>query len=116
MSLGLVANFDFGDGNPNIGTFESIGAGAGFNISTDVFAGFTLGSFKDLSKPTVNQNFVIGFFSFTTMWDIHTGDFVGATFGGFPVPDIGFSVTASKTFTQGFFESFNGTNSLCNIP
>lgn len=99
-SFGVVMNPGvFTNEKPNIGVFGSIGVGGGFNISADVFAGFILGSFKDVSGQTTNVNIVLPGVSFTFIFDKNFDQFWGATAGVGPAfpPAGGFSITKSGT-------------------
>lgn len=98
-SAGVVVNPGwFSSEKPNIGVFGSIGLGGGFNISADVFAGFILGSFNNVSGRTTNVNIVLPGLSFTFIFDKGLDKFLGLTVGVDPsFPAGGFSITASGT-------------------
>ena len=98
------AGLYFDTSNSSAGTFTAVGAGAGINVSADVFGGLIFG---DLQGTTANANFVFDFASFTFMFDPVTGDFIGFTVGLSPriagIPPIGASGTVSATQASCFY-------------
>lgn len=84
----------------DVGIFSSVGAGAGVNVSGDVFVGFIRGSIENVSGVTVNANFILGPFSLTLFSDPETGEVIGGTIGRGPsATPVGASVTLSNTIT-----------------
>ena len=91
-SVGGVYNLETG----REGLFSSVGIGTGINASWDVFGGFILGDFENVSGTSVNQNIVFGPFSITVMSSMTTNEFLGMTFG-FGLPSIQGSSSISHT-------------------
>ena len=92
-SQGGFVSFSTGE----VGVFVSAGAGAGANLSADIFFGFVEGD--DPGGVTLNSNVVVGPVSVTVMTDPTTGEVVGMTLGVGPSvnPTGGASSTVSST-------------------
>lgn len=81
-----------------VGAFGSVGGGAGFNISSDVFVGFVKGSASNISGETINANIGVGSLSVTVFFDKSTGEALGGTFGvGQGTTPVSGSLTWSST-------------------
>ncbi|MDY6790847.1 MAG: hypothetical protein SWH54_06215 [Thermodesulfobacteriota bacterium] len=99
-SGGLVINPGLGDSKADIGVFGSVGGGIGLNLSADRFIGFVKGGIENVSGTTINANVIIGLISFTAMFNIDTGEFMGFTVGlGPSATSIAGSITGSFTGT-----------------
>ena len=104
--MGAALNPGFGDSSFDVGAFGSIGGGAGWNISGDLFVGVVRGDFSDIRGDTYNVNVGIGAASISVMFDPCSLDFVGFTFGPGvfgPFP-FGVSGTYSRTDAWSFIK------------
>ena len=81
-----------------VGTFGSVGTGAGVNVSADLFIGGFNGSISEMEGTTFNQNFVAGPVSVTGFVDPNTLDPLGGTLGGGP-PTMPFGASTTVSFT-----------------
>lgn len=99
-SAGVAFNPGFGDSKTDVFQLASVGAGAGLNVSADVFVGFVLGDNDAVKGAAVNFNYAAGPFSLTVFVDPSTEKWVGGTFGVGP-PGTGGSMTYSYTTTGG---------------
>jgi len=99
-SGGVVINPGIGESKADVGVFGSVGGGLGLNVSADKFVGYIKGDISNVSGTTINQNFIIGPLSITSIVDINTGEFLGGTIGLGPSATlIGASITGSFTET-----------------
>jgi len=84
VSGGIALNTGLGEATADLGGYVSGGAGAGVNVSADVFAGFYKGSMNDLSGDTWNINLIAGPYSLSLFFDKEKADFAGLTVGKGP--------------------------------
>ena len=106
-SVGRVINPGFFNQKSDIGSFGSIGAGHGLNVSFDIFIGYIEGCIGNVSGETNNMNVSILNLSITAFFN-KQGKYIGFTAGlGGGATPVSVSLTESITGTLTLRKTLN---------